>query len=80
MNGKWVESPLVASYIIGDVLAGQVVRQSGISGKEPTWATFDLINLKDDTGPKLIADGYKSVTEARRAMEQYWAEREQCRW
>lgn len=70
MIRRWIEAPLLSSYVIGDVVVGQVVEQT--TPRKTTWATFDTSGMTSE----LIADGYKSVHEAKTAMEQYWAAKE----
>jgi len=73
MRRTWIDGPLVASYVIGEVIVGQVVEQTGNGGPR-TWANFDLSKVNESrSGPLGIGDGYTSVELARAAMERYWA-------
>ena len=72
----WIDGPLLSSYSFAGVIVGQTIRQER-PGFKRTWSNFDMTkNDAGNTGPKLIADGYRSVEEARTAMEQYWAMKE----
>lgn len=76
MTRTWIDGPLVSSYLLAGVIVGQTIRQERPEFKR-TWSNFDMTkNDAGNTGPKLIADGYRSEQEARTAMEQYWAMKE----
>lgn len=62
---------LLSSYVLeGQIIIGQV--RPVESSRHTTWSTFDTSGDSDE----LIADGYKSIHEAKTAMEQYWAAKE----
>jgi hypothetical protein len=77
MSNSWIDGPLVSSYARNEVIVGQCVQQGAFKFQPRTFSNFDLTALNDDdTGPKLIASGYRSMEEARTAMEQYWTAKE----
>ena len=71
MKYSWIDGTLLSSYVFeGQIIMGQVRQVE--SSHHTTWATFDTSGDSDE----LIADGYKSLQEAKTAMEQYWAAKE----